>query len=40
MLGNIIMVLLGAKPTKLVICGSGQNSSLSVSNFMFMALDV
>lgn len=30
----------GAKPTKLVICGSGQESSLSVSNVTFMALDV
>ena len=35
-----IKLAAGAKPTKLVICGSGQASYLSVSNVTFMALDV
>ena len=35
-----IKIASGAKPTKLVICGSGQASSMSVSNVTFMALDV
>lgn len=30
----------GVKPTKFVVCGSGQASSLSLSNIAFMALDV
>lgn len=35
-----IKIASGAKPTKLVICGSGQASSMSVSNVTFMELDV
>lgn len=35
-----VKIASGAKPTKLVICGSGQEASLSVSNVTFMALDV
>ena len=30
----------GAKPTKLVICGSGQASTINMSNIMFIELDI
>lgn len=35
-----VKIASGTKPTKFVICGSGQASSLSVSNITLMELDV
>lgn len=35
-----VKIVSGTKPTKFVVCGSGQASTLNISNIMFIELDI